>query len=76
MNFIYENEAVKTPTFGDVEHNQFFVDNNGYLCQKTGIRCFTIVAQNDGTPYSSWLENVRSDRTIQRIIPKVQKIEF
>lgn len=76
MNFIYADQAVKAPTFGDVKNNQFFVDDDGYLCQKTNGDSFTVIAKPDGTPCSTWFRNVRSDQTIQRIIPAVQKIEF
>lgn len=76
MNFIYENKEVKAPTFGDVKENQFFVDNDGSLCQKTDYSNFTVVAAPDGTPYSAWMDETALDRKIQRIIPTVRKIEF
>ena len=76
MNFIYENQAVKAPTFRDVKDNQFFVDGDGYLCQKTNHNSFTVVAKPDGTPYSTWIDYTALNREIQKIIPAVRKIEF
>ena len=77
MKFIYAEQAKeKKPTFGDVQINQFFVDYDGYLCQKTTISSFVVIAHHDGTPYSTWLNNVPSVREIERIIPFVEKIEF
>lgn len=76
MNFIYENEAAKTLTFRDVKDNQFFVDNDGYLCQKANHNSFTVIAKPDGTPYSTWIDYTAPNREIQKIIPAVRKIEF
>lgn len=76
MKFIYAEKAEKTPTFGDVQTDQFFVDCDGYLCQKSGPQSLTVVAKPDGTPYSTWSNNVSSVREIERIIPFVEKIEF
>ena len=77
MKFIYaEKTKEKIPTFGDVKTNQFFVDCDGYLCQKTSGSSFSVVADPGGTPYSTHLTNIFSTREIERIIPLVQKIEF
>lgn len=76
MKFIYAEKTEKTPTFGDVEVNQFFVDYDGYLCQKSNNSCLVVIAHPDGAPYSTWLRNIDCSRKIQRIIPIVAKIEF
>lgn len=76
MKFIYVEKAEKAPTFGDVQTDQFFVDRDGYLCQKSGAQSLTVVAKPDGTPYSTWLEKISPTREIKRIIPLVEKIEF
>lgn len=78
MKFIYvEQSKEKKPTFGEVQTNQFFVDHDGYLCQKTELHSFTVVAKPDGTPYSNWIDrDVYSSREILRIIPFVEKIVF
>lgn len=76
MKFIYAEKTEKTPTFGDVEINQFFVDHDGYFCQKTSDSSLVVIANPNGDPYSTWFRNIDLDREIKRIIPLVEKIEF
>ena len=76
MKFIYAEKAEKAPTFGDVQTNQFFVDHDGFLCQKTTSSSFVVIANPDGAPYSTWSTNIYWNREIKRIIPFVEKIEF
>ena len=76
MKFIYAEKTEKAPTFGDVKTNQFFVDYDGYLCQKTSNSSLVVIANPNGAPYSTWLTNIYWNREIQRIIPIVAKIEF
>lgn len=79
MKLIYAEQAEqatkKTPTFGDVDLSQFFVDFNGYICQKTTVNNFNIIAKPCGIPLSTWMTSHPS-RKISKIIPKVAKIEF
>lgn len=77
MKFIYaEQVKEKKPTFKDVEINQFFVDHDGCLCQKTNNPSFVVIANPDGTPYSTWITGICPSREIKKIIPLVEKIEF
>jgi hypothetical protein len=68
----------KTPTFSDVEEDQFFVDENGRLCQKGGKTFFCVIAKSDGTPCLIYFRDEFgfSNMSIERVLPRVDKIEF
>lgn len=77
MNFILESPAEeKRLTFNDVEVNQFFVTEYGELCQKIGCSSYNMVALKDGTPFADYYSDLHDDFVIERILPKVVKIEF
>ncbi len=71
-----EKETKKQLTFADVEEDQFFVNRFGFLCQKTKYDTYSSIANECGEPYSCTYGNVKNDTKIQRIFPKVIKIEF
>lgn len=76
MKFIFEDEKEdKQPTFGDVEHNQFFVHQN-CLMQKVDSRTANKIAIEDGTLYANGCYDIYPEIKIDRILPKVKKIEF
>jgi hypothetical protein len=76
MKFILEeNQETKLPSLKDVEINQFFVHKDGPLCQKTTNTSFVLIADSNGQPYSEHFEEQFNLR-INRILPKVVKIEF
>ena len=74
MKFIYETP--EPPTFGNVEENQFFVDKGGYLCQKIDSKTFAYIADQNGEPFAFLCDKVSVNDKIDRLIPKVTKIEF
>ena len=77
MNFILETPAEeKHPTFNCVKANQFFVNLYGELCQKIGCSSYNVVALKDGTPFADYYSDLHDDFVIERILPKVVKIEF
>jgi hypothetical protein len=77
MKFIFaEIEKQKFPVFEDVEINQFFVDKEGYLCQKEDARLFSVIAFPGGSPCCLACQNGVDDMPITRILPKVKQIEF
>jgi hypothetical protein len=77
MKFIFaEVEKPNSPIFGDVEINQFFVDKEGFLCQKEDARLFSVIAFPDGSPCCLACRNGVDDMPITRILPKVKRIEF
>lgn len=76
FKFITEPEEKKEPTFADVKENQFFVNIDGYLCQKTSYNRFNYIANLHGQPYSHSAGDILSSMRILRICPIVKKIEF
>lgn len=77
MKFILtENPETKTLTFKDVEINQFFVNNLGYLCQKRTSTSFTVLTDELGRPYCDSFMSVLENTPIKKLLPKVRKIEF
>jgi len=65
----------KQPTFWDVLPNQFFVDNDGFLCQKHCEATYVTIAKPNGKllcSISPFVKNI----TIQRILPLVERIQF
>lgn len=77
IRFIQANPShQKRPTFGDVKFNQFFVDEDGYLCQKHASDTYIVIADKNGEPYSYLYETVNEDQEIIRILPIIKKIEF
>ena len=63
-------------TFGMVEHNQFFINNAGQLCQKRSSESCSIIADATGVPMSSWQTDLHFDIPIQKVIPQIERIEF
>jgi hypothetical protein len=76
MKFIFEQDETKQLTFGDVQDNQFFVDADGYLCQKICSDSYNTICNGIGTPYATSNDQASRDDKIKRILPKVTKIEF
>jgi len=76
MKIIFEQQAPNAPIFGDVQENQFFVDTNGYLCQKSSASLYHTIADYNGELHSTYLECSSAHDKIKRIIPKITKIEF
>ncbi len=76
MKFILETPAEEKPlTFEDVKVNQFFVTVGGELCQKIDSSSYNMVAAEDGIPLANHYCSTYGFK-IQRILPKVAKIEF
>lgn len=77
MKIIFEKEENqdKQLTITDVEHNQFFVCNDGYLCQKITDSRYTTIAKSNGELYSDYF-SCDAHYRIKRILPKITKIEF
>jgi hypothetical protein len=71
-----EKETEKQLKFGDVEEDQFFVNTNGNLCQKSSSDVYTTIASKYGKPMSKTEYVVDYNTKIQKIFPKVTKIEF
>lgn len=79
MNLSFKSgRSSKKLTFSEVEEDQFFVDQDGRLCQKGGETFYCMIAESDGTPYLTHYcdEDGFDDMFIDRILPRVDKIEF
>lgn len=77
MKIIFEkvNKEKKQLTIVDVEENQFFVCECGYLCQKMSDSRYATIADDDGS-LSCEIFDCNQDYKIKRILPKIAKIEF
>jgi hypothetical protein len=71
----FKPHETKTPTFGDVQDDQFFVCQSGYLCQKVSASKYNTIATPGGTPEAGSY-TLGSHDTIQRVMPFVDKIAF
>ena len=77
MKIIFEKQKEVKQTFDQVECNQFFVNSSGCLCQKNSHSSYCIIADSQGIPCSFYSDTIIArGEEVQRIIPKVAKIEF
>lgn len=76
MKFIFKEEQNKKLVFGDVVENQFFVSHHGFLCQKVCNDTYHVIADEKGLPLGIQFNNISGNKSIQRILPEVLKIEF
>lgn len=76
MKFILEETQDKSPVFGDVEIDQFFVNKFGELCQKITADTFVALTDEEGKPCAYYSHSVMPTQPIQRILPKVVRIEY
>ena len=65
----------KKLTYADVEENQFFVCDEGFLCQKVDADSYNVIANPVGEPYADQ-QLCAPSQPIERILPNVDKIEF
>ena len=63
-----EDGVVDYLTILDVDDNQFFIDENGCLCQKIEDYTFNIIADANGFPYTEYNQYMYDDERIKRII--------
>lgn len=75
IKFITEEKHEKELTFKMVEKDQFFISDYGFLCQKNDDFSFIIIANEEGVPYCNY-RGMPDNTKIQKILPKVIKIEF
>lgn len=77
MKIIFEKEENQESylTIADVEVNQFFVCMDGYLCQKITDSRYATIAKRNGQLYSG-IFSCGAHYRIERILPKIAKIEF
>ena len=76
MKFIYETQSPIQLTFQDVEEDQFFVDIHGCLSQKVAKNKYNCITNDSGDLCADHYIDVSINQKIERILPKVTKIEF
>lgn len=77
MKFIL-SEPVKEKqlVLADVAVNQFFVNRNGWLCQKVVSDSYLQITNREGKPYPDFYDGEDPDQPVQRILPNVERIEY
>lgn len=75
IKFIYEEPKSHIPVFGDVENDQFFV-YSWSLYQKISDDAAQRICNENGFPCASGDMMFKESDVIDRILPKVSKIEF
>lgn len=71
-----ETSEEREPRFGDVRNSQFFIDKDGYLCQKIDDDSFQNIANEQGSPVAFSENDADPNTIIQKILPKVTKITW
>lgn len=71
----YENQE-RGPMFQDVQEDQFFIDDNGRLCQKNTSTQYNVISESDGTPYCCQISSMQLGHKIKKILPKISKVRF
>lgn len=76
IKFEFYTSEQKDCTFGDVEENQFFIDDQARLCQKCSGHAFNVISDSDGDPWCAQREDMNHDMIIHAILPRVRRIRF
>ncbi len=77
IKFVYTETEAPAVIFRDVKINQFFISSHGYLCQKTTLEHYNIIADGDGRPFSDRSrDRICKNTLIKKILPEALKIEF
>lgn len=79
ITFIPTDETdIEIKTLDAVEENQFFIDVNGYLCQKVYFNAYNTIAKANGDPCACQDEvnDEREALIVKHIIPKILKVQF
>lgn len=65
-------------TLDAVEENQFFIDENGCLCQKVDFNAFNTIANANGEPWACHdvVNDEQEALIVKCIIPKISKVQF
>jgi len=62
-------------TFEHIAKDRFFV-KDGCLCQKVNENTYIVIADTQGKPWASYSGGATRAMSVQRILPKVTRIEF
>ncbi len=73
---VAEEKQEKQLTLDDVKEDQFFVNDEGRLCQKVDKDSYNTIADYSGEPVACETNFCNSDTPIIRVLRKVTRIEF
>lgn len=76
IKFHTEDESKDYLTFDMVEYDQFYIDIEGFLCQKASPKSYNIIADSDGEPCAAHVSELKGELKIVKILPKVTKITW
>jgi hypothetical protein len=76
IKFITEQENTEQLTFGMVKEHQFFIDEEGNLCQKLNSHSYFSISDVYQKPCCIFWDHKESSCPIKKILPHVTKIEF
>lgn len=77
ISFELEQYSIEVKlTFAMVIINQFFIDDDGWLCQKSDSDKYVTLADDCALPSCVQITNVDGERSINKILPVVYKIRF
>jgi len=78
ITFETKTTTDRKPILSDVDDDQFFVDNSGFLCQKVGSNRIITIADAEGQPIAGFLDfgEFGEALPIKRILPEITKINF
>lgn len=81
ISFEFEEARVSDLYFSMVEDDQFFIDEDGWLCQKVSEDAYICIADEEGIPTACYVTtkedgNVHPNLPIIRILPRLTKVSF
>ena len=74
IEFVTDTE--KGFTFGDVEDNQFFMDESGNRCQKVTDSSYNILAEFGGKPFAAHVTGISFYTPVMIVFDKATKVAF
>lgn len=75
IKFITEDQDSGV-VLSDVKNGQFFVDCQGWLCQKRNARSYNTIADQTGRPVATPVTDSPANRPIKRGLPAVTRVVF
>lgn len=72
----HTNEELNILTFDMIEEDQFFIDQEGWMCQKSSQHSYVTIADNFGNPRSLQFCRLPRMFKVTKILPKVTKITW
>ncbi len=76
MAIRFNYKHARNCSLDSVEDNQFFINNDGYLCQKCNDGCYIYIADVDGVPRAGFCHVITTEPCVSKILPEVESITF